>query len=142
MHTHSSLTCHASILRLSSAQHRSREMGYHTRIFTEMTKRKLDRDELRALLVIIFGKKAMLSAPDMHTEWNQFYEFMIDLNETEGKHWKARTRRVERWVDLRKMHRAYRTSGGLLTDMLSPFRSFGWAGRAPRKQAAYAVAEI
>ena len=86
-------------------------MGYHNRVFSSMQTQQLDKDELRELLVILFGKKAMLAAPDIHTEWKQFYKFMSTLNDQEGKHWNARTKKVESWIDLRKLDKAYNDGG-------------------------------
>jgi hypothetical protein len=53
----------------------------------------------------------MLEAPDIHTEWKGFYKFMSTLNEQEGKHWNARTKKVESWIDLRKLDKAYNDGG-------------------------------
>ena len=91
--------------------HRSREMGYHNRVFNSLQRQQLDKDELRDLLVVLFGSKAMLGAPDIHTEWKDFYKFMSALNEQEGKHWNARTKKVESWIDLRKLDKAYNDGG-------------------------------
>ena len=87
--------------------HRSREMGYHDHVLSDLKRRQLDKDELRKLLVILFGKKAMLAAPDIRTEWKQFYNFMATLIDQEGKHWNAHTKKVESWIDLRKLDKAY-----------------------------------
>ena len=103
-------------------------MGYHDHILSDLQRRQLDKNELRELLVILFGKNAMLAAPDIHTEWKQFYKFMSTLNEQEGKHWNARTKKVESWIDLRKLDKAY-GDGSVMSSRLGTLFS-GWTRRS------------
>ena len=96
-------------------------MGFHDPILDELAERPLDKDELRELLILLFGKKAMLSAPDVH-EWREFHGFLCKLNHTEGKHWKATTGKMEHWIDLRKLNRTY--SDGSIRGFFGLFSSW------------------
>jgi len=121
-------------------------MGYHDAILSDMAKRPLDKDELRELLVVLFGKKVMLSAPDIHTQWDEFYEFLTKLNKTEGKHWKAQTRRVERWIDVRKINKMY-GDGSHRRFFGTMFSWRSWRKSSPKspkpvKQQAYKMVDI
>lgn len=117
-------------------------MGFHDNILDGLAERQLDRDELRELLVLLFGKKAMLSAPDVHSEWKEFYDFLNKLNRTEGKHWKAKTGRMESWIDMRKLKKEYGTSStrGMLRGLFSWSR--GGARRSETDRSPYAVVDI
>ena len=97
---------HNSWFNYALCLHRSREMGYHHRIFIAMTTRQLDKDELRELLVVLFGKEKMMLAPAIHSQWKEFYEFVSVVNKTEPKNWNAQTGTRESWIDMRKMDKA------------------------------------
>ena len=72
--------------------HRSRELGYNPRVFSLLDQRALDKDELRVLLVMLFGKRAMIYAPDIYTEFGSFFLFLVALIESrkalESSNWK------------------------------------------------------
>ena len=119
---------HNSWFNYALCLHRSREMGYHHRIFIAMTTRQLDKDECREVLVVLFGKEEMLLAPDIHSQWKDFYEFVSVLNKTELKNWIALSGTQESWIDMRKMSKAY--SGGP-TRRASMFSS--WRGGSQKQ---------
>ena len=98
---------HNSWFNYALCLHRSREMGYHHRIFIAMTTRQLDKDELRELLVVLFGKEEMLLAPAIHSQWKEFCVFVSDLDKTEPKNWNSQTGKQESWIDMRKMDKAF-----------------------------------
>jgi len=112
--------------------HRSREMGIYNTVLDALTERPLDRDELRQLLVFLFGTEAMQSAPNVHKEWKEFCDFLANLNQTEAKHWKVKTGKMESWIDLRLLKKAYGggTAGGITNhgDVIKRFFRRGGGG--------------
>lgn len=86
-------------------------MGYHHRIFDLLDERPLTKDEVREFLVILFGKKAMQYAPDIHAEWEEFLTYVSSRNRAEGKHWRTHSRKQEHWIDMRQLNKVYGTGG-------------------------------
>ncbi len=94
-------------LNYSLPLHRSREMGFMPRLLDTLDQRLLTKDELRLLLVALFGRRVMLECPDLHTEWSDFYHFLLEVNENEGRHWRLHTNTMEPWIDMRVLHELY-----------------------------------
>ena len=107
-------------------------MGIHNTVLDVLPERPLDREELCQLLVLLFGTEAMRSAPNVHKEWKEFCDFLCDLNRTEAKHWKVKTGKMESWIDLRLLKKAYGGgTGGTSTthgDVLKRFFRRGGGG--------------
>lgn len=102
--------------------HRSRELGYHHPILDALTTRALDKDEVRNMCLILFGKKRMLSAPDLHTELRAFCLYIKKINKLEASHWNAQTQKIGVLVDVQKLQRFY---GGRLSRWTRLFSSWG-----------------
>ena len=120
-------------------------MGYDNRIFSALQCRQLDKDELRELFVLLFGKKPMLVAPDIRTEWKRFSTYVSSLNQREGKHWNVHTRRIDRWIDVRKLDKIYGEGVGPRRRLSSIFS--GWSKKSGpssllSRQPHYAVVDI
>lgn len=60
-------------------------------------------------LSLVFGKKAMRAAPDIHTEWSDYYAFLSCINRAEGKSWSAQSGKLEHWIDMRRLNKLYGT---------------------------------
>jgi hypothetical protein len=98
--------------------------SYHHRVFDILDERPLNKDELREFLVVLFGRKAMLHAPDIHSEWAKFASFLNLVNKAEGQHWRTKTRHKEHWIDMKRLNRVYGTGGawGKLLNSMSSFK--------------------
>jgi hypothetical protein len=100
-------------LNYGAPLHRARELGFsfhHTVEF--LGKRILNVDQVREFLVTFHGKKAMVLAPDIHSQWSDFYAFLKKINQKEGKHRlgldsKNKNRR-DFWIDLKHFERMFK----------------------------------
>jgi Mg-chelatase subunit ChlD len=90
--------------------HRMREMGFHHRLFDLLDERKLSKDELRDLFKILFGA-GMAEAPDPEADWKGFCETVGRLLSKERKQWNPITKRMEPWIDMKKLNKAYGRRG-------------------------------
>jgi hypothetical protein len=93
--------------------HRTRELGYiFHRTIDLLSNRRLDKDELRAFFVAFYGTKVMIQAPDIHTEWADFFAYVSNMNRKEGKHRLGLQRnnknRRDYWIDLKQLEKLYR----------------------------------
>lgn len=89
--------------------HRIREMGFYHKLFDLLDERKLMKDELSDFFRILFGDTKMAGAPDPQVDWNGFCDHIEWIMEDESKQWNPRTRRLEPWINLRRLRRAYGT---------------------------------
>lgn len=87
--------------------HRMREMGFYSKLFDMLDERKLLKDELRDFFRLLFGNNNMDSVPDAQADWKEFLNAIDRLNRREGKTWNPITRRMDYWVDMKKLKRAY-----------------------------------
>jgi hypothetical protein len=100
-------------LNYGAPLHRARELGFYFHRTVEfLGKRILNKDHLREFLVVFHGKKAMIRAPDIHSEWSDFYAFLTKINQKEGKHRLAvdsrNKNRRDYWIDLKHFERLFR----------------------------------
>jgi len=87
--------------------HRSREMGYHHRIFDSLDEKLLSKDELLEVLLLLFGEEQLQNAPNVHRDWNGFLSFLSSLVVKEGKIFNPVTKKMDYWIDTRKLDKAY-----------------------------------
>jgi len=92
--------------------HRCREMGYHHRIFDYLDERKLSKDELRDLFSLLFGQEQMAGVPDPHLNWKGFLKAIKRIVDKEEWHWNPINKKVQPWVNVKKLDKAYGRSGG------------------------------
>lgn len=88
--------------------HRMREMGFYSKLFDLLDERTLAKDELREFFRLLFGQAKMDMVPDPQLDWGDFCNAIDRLNRQEGKTWNPVTRRMDHWVDIRKLRHAYR----------------------------------
>ena len=93
--------------------HRMREMGFHHRIFDLLDERKLVKDELRDFFRLLFGDGQMDGVPDPQSDWKGFYDKICKIVQQEGKTWNPIKKRMEPWVDVKKLKKMYGPSGWL-----------------------------
>jgi hypothetical protein len=91
--------------------HRVREMGYHHRLFDLLDERLLNKDELRQVLIVLFGPEQLAQAPDVHTNWNGFIKVLTQVVNKAGKQYNPNTRRLEPWINIKQLNRTYRKGG-------------------------------
>lgn len=87
--------------------HRSREMGFHNRLFDILDERLLNKDELLEFLELLFGRDRLINLPNIHTQWKEFIAMLTRVVRDEGKQWCPTTRKMEYWVDLKCLDRIY-----------------------------------
>jgi hypothetical protein len=92
--------------------HRCREMGYNHRIFDFLDERELSKDELVDLFVLLFGQEQMAGVPSPHADWKGFCLAIKRIADKEEWHWNPMKRKVQPWVDVKKLHKAYGTKAG------------------------------
>ena len=88
--------------------HRMREMGFYSKLFDMLDERKLAKDELREFFRLLFGTRNMDGVPDPEADWRGFVDAIERLNRREDQTWNPITRRMDYWVDIRKLKRAYK----------------------------------
>lgn len=96
-----------SWLNYARPLHVSRETGYEPRIFGILEEKTLNRDELREFLVRLFGRLAMVTAPDIYSQWSAFFPFLVKLNNSNGRHRRKLTGKLEPWIDMEKLNEFY-----------------------------------
>jgi hypothetical protein len=87
--------------------HRMREMGFYDKTFDLIDERKLNKDELVRFFRIVFGADAMEGAPDPEVNWDGFVARIASIIQGERAQWNPVTRRLEPWVDVRRLKREY-----------------------------------
>jgi len=92
--------------------HRCREMGYHHRIFDYLDERQLSKDELRELFTLLFGQQQMAGVPDVHSNWKGFLQAIKRITDKEEWHWNPIKKKVQPWVNVKKLDKAFGGSGG------------------------------
>uniref|UniRef100_A0A7S3DN03 VWFA domain-containing protein n=1 Tax=Entomoneis paludosa TaxID=265537 RepID=A0A7S3DN03_9STRA len=92
--------------------HRMREMGFHHRLFDMLDERKLIRDgELRDFFRLLFGDGSMDGVPEPEADWKGFYAKITKITHEVGKTWNPMTKRMDYWVDLKRLKKDYGDSG-------------------------------
>mmetsp|Transcript_33703 Transcript_33703/g.81706 ORF Transcript_33703/g.81706 Transcript_33703/m.81706 type:complete len:269 (-) Transcript_33703:1419-2225(-) len=87
--------------------HRIRELGFHSRLFDMLDERKLTLDEVRELLILLLGPDRFDGVPDHHTDFQGFLENLERILSQEPKQWNPTTKKMQRWIDLKRLKKAY-----------------------------------
>jgi|EP00521_Asterionellopsis_glacialis_P015048 Mg-chelatase subunit ChlD len=95
-------------LNYGLALHRCREMGYHNRLFDLLDERMLTVDELRDFFFLLFGASAFDGVPDAQADWKGFCKSVSAMLKKEKKQWNPRTKKVEPWIDMKKLQKCYK----------------------------------
>mmetsp|Transcript_12493 Transcript_12493/g.19325 ORF Transcript_12493/g.19325 Transcript_12493/m.19325 type:complete len:418 (+) Transcript_12493:67-1320(+) len=93
--------------------HRCREFGMQHRAFDYLDERKLTIDEMREFCAFLFGNKSIELLPDVHADWKGFMAGLSDVMEKESPQWNPITRKVEPWINLKRLNRSYGNRWGL-----------------------------
>jgi Mg-chelatase subunit ChlD len=98
--------------------HRCREMGFHHRLFDIIDERQLGIDELPEFFALLFGEKdgKFDGVADPQVNWSSFMKGMARIVEAEPPQWNPITKKVEPWINLKKLDMTYRrqaNGGGL-----------------------------
>jgi hypothetical protein len=91
--------------------HRTREMGYHHRVFDLLDERLLNKDELREFLELLFGGTKLGTAPDIHTDWKGFVNVLKEVVKSEPMQWNPTTKKVGPWIDIKQLEKSYGKGG-------------------------------
>jgi len=91
--------------------HRMREMGFHHRLFDMLDERPLIKDELRDFFRLLFGDGNMDGVPEPEVDWKGFYQAISRLVQKEGKTWNPVSKKMEPWVDLKRLKKEYSGAG-------------------------------
>lgn len=86
--------------------HRMREMGFYSKLFDLLDERALAKDELTEFFRLLFGP--IDGVPDPLADWSAFCDAVERQNRIAGKTWNPISRRMEYWVDIRKLKRTYK----------------------------------
>jgi hypothetical protein len=91
--------------------HRTREIGYHHRIFDLLDERPLNKDEIKEFCGILFGADQFAKAPDVHEDWKGFVMVVRTVLKAEEQQFNPITRKVGPWIDVKQLQKAF--GGGL-----------------------------
>ena len=91
--------------------HRMREMGFSHRLLDLLDERRLTKDELREFMVLLFGQENLDGLPDPQVDWHGFLEVINVISHQEAKQWNPITKRLQSWVDMKKLKHSYDTGG-------------------------------
>lgn len=91
--------------------HRMREMGFYHKLFDLMDERAFSKGELREFMSILFGSRAMAEVPDPEADWKGFCESVQIACNKESKQWNPLSKRLEPWIDMKKLKRQYGGKG-------------------------------
>jgi hypothetical protein len=97
--------------------HRCRELGYHERLFDLLDERTLNHDEVKEFATLLYGTDAMLKAPDVHSDWSGFLNFLGKVAALEPPQWNPVTKKMEPWIIVRQLKRS--NSLGALKKLIS-----------------------
>ncbi len=98
---------HNPWLNYTLALHRCREMGFYHRVFDMIDEKALSKSELREYVRLIFGETNIDGLPDPEFEWSEFCKKVNELSKKEPKQYNPITRKVEPWINVKKMNKVY-----------------------------------
>jgi len=98
---------HNKWLNYTLALHRTRELGFHDRVFDLIDERALTKGELRTFFSLLFGEGAFDGVPDPSIDWVGFESAVGQLVGLEKDQWNPIHRSVRPLVDMREMNKKY-----------------------------------
>ena len=90
--------------------HRTREMGFHHRLFDLLDERRLNLDELREFLFLLLGPDSFDGAPDPNLDFKAFLYHVNIAVQREGKLWNPVASKMTYWIDIKKLKSCYSDS--------------------------------
>jgi hypothetical protein len=84
--------------------HRTREMGFHDRLFDMIDERHLTHQELHQFCVFLFGVDTM---PDPARDWKGFIREIRLLNDAEEPQWNPIKKKMLPWINIKKLDKGY-----------------------------------
>jgi len=112
--------------------HRTRELGYTHRLFDLLDERELNKDEVKEFLELLFGAPAIAGAPDVHKDWRGFLKVVTRVVKAHKLQWNPKTHKMEPWVNVTKLDKAFREKMGLFARIGSSARRTGAANSSSR----------
>jgi len=98
---------HNKWLNYTLALHRTRELGFHDRVFDLIDERPLTKGELRQFMSILFGEDQFDGVPDPTIDWFGFEKEVVRMLEKEEPTWNPIMKRVLPIIDLKEMNKKY-----------------------------------
>lgn len=87
--------------------HRIREMGFHHRLFDLLDERRLNLDELKEFLFLLFGADDFDGTPDPQLDFKAFLHHVNAAVQKEDKLWNPVTSKMSHWIDVKKLKNCY-----------------------------------
>jgi hypothetical protein len=91
--------------------HRMRELGFYHKMFDLLDERELAISDLKDFMKILYGTGPLAEAPDPETDWKGFCDVLAPLIIREKVQWNPMTKRLEPWIDLKKLKQSYGGGG-------------------------------
>jgi len=98
---------HNKWINYTHALHRTRELGYHDRVFDLIDERTLTKGELRQFLVILFGETEFDSVPDPNIDWEGFVAEIGRMIRQEEHQWNPIKKALLPIIDIRQLNETY-----------------------------------
>jgi hypothetical protein len=102
---------HNKWLNYALPLHRMRELGFYHKMFVLLGERALSQGDLKDFMKILFGNGPLAEAPDPERDWKGFCEVLAQLVGQESLQWNPMTKRLEPWIDMRKLKQHYGRGG-------------------------------
>lgn len=98
---------HNKWLNYTHALHRTRELGFHDRVFDLIDQRSLTKGELRQFLVILFGESKFDSVPDPSIDWMGFVADITRMVQQEEHQWDPIRKALLPIINIQQLNKAY-----------------------------------
>jgi hypothetical protein len=105
---------HNKWLNYALPLHRMRELGFYHKMFDLLDERALSQGDLKDFMKILFGNGPLAEAPDPEGDWKGFCDVLARLVGRESMQWNPMTKRLEPWIDMRKLKQQYGGAGSFL----------------------------
>ena len=92
--------------------HRVREMGFNHRLLDLLDERKFTLDEVAAFVRLLFGDECFDGVPDPHMDFTGFLDSLASIVHNEKRQWNPRTKKMEPWINMKKLKKIYGRGGG------------------------------
>jgi hypothetical protein len=102
---------HNKWLNYALPLHRTREIGYHHRLFDLLDERPLNKDEIKEFCCILFGADQFAEVPDVHEDWKAFVNVVRTVLTAEERQFNPISRKVGPWIDVKQLQKTF--GGGL-----------------------------
>jgi hypothetical protein len=110
---------HNKWLNYALPLHRMRELGFYHKMFDLLDERTLSQGDLKDFMKILFGHGPLAEAPDPEGDWKGFTDVLARLVGQESMQWNPMTKRMEPWIDMRKLKQQYGGAGSFFGSFFS-----------------------